>query len=336
MTSRQKAAIIVRMALAQGVEIKLSSLPEKLQTELVQQMSGLTRVDKATVDAVVDEFAASFDTAGLSFPGALRETLDLMQPTISAELVLRLRKQAGLSVHADPWARLGELDGDTLLPVLEGESIEVAAVVLSKLKVSKAAELLSKMPGERARRIAYAISLTGSIPPKVVERIGHTIAEQFDAAPELAFADGPVEKVGAILNFSTASRRDEVLEGLEKDDHGFAAEVRKAIFTFANIPDRIDPRDVPKILREVDQDQLIVALAGVSGATEKSRDFIFENMSKRMGEQLRDEINDKGEVKPAEAEAAMTSVVVSIREMEAAGEIFLTAAEEEEEEEAKE
>ena len=36
---------------------------------------------------------------------------------------------------------------------------------------------------------------------------------------------------------------DEVLEGLDAEDAGFAEEVRRAIFTFANIPARIDPRN---------------------------------------------------------------------------------------------
>lgn len=328
LTRRQKAAIIVRLALAQGASIKLSALPEKLQTELVHQMSGLSNIDETTVNAVVDEFVAAFEHAGLSFPSALSDTLEMMQGALSPDLAIRLRRQAGLSLHADPWARIGELDSDKILPVIEAESIEVAAVVLSKLKVSKAADLLGRMPGDRARRIAYAISLTGSIAPRIVDRIGHTIAEQFDAAPEVAFTDGPVERVGAILNFSPASTRDDVLEGLDKEDKGFAAEVRKAIFTFANIPERIDPRDIPKIIREIDPDQLLVALAGAAGATEKSRDFIFANMSKRMAEQLQDDIREKGDVKPAEAEAAMTAIVVLIRELESAGEIFLTAADE--------
>ncbi len=329
LTRRQKAAIIVRYALSQGVEIRLSGLPENLQTELVHQMSGLKVVDQATIDAVVEEFVQSFENTGLRFPQELRDTLDMMQPALSSELVMRLRKQAGLSIHSDPWSRLGEIDTDALVPVLEAESVEVAAVVLSKLKVSKSAEILGKLPGDRARRIAYAISLTGSIAPAIVTRIGHTIAEQFDASPQAAFTDGPVERVGAILNFSPASTRDEVLDGLDKDDQGFAAEVRKAIFTFANIPDRIDPRDIPKILREIDQEQLVIALAGVSGPTERSRDFIFENMSKRMAEQLQEEVREKGDVKPADAEAAMTSIVITIRELEAAGEIFLVAADEE-------
>ena len=323
----QKAAILVRAAIGQGVNIKLTSLPEAVQTELIRQMSTMQPVDQQTVSMVVEEFLQKFDAGGLSFPRELAEALEMLGETISPSLAQRMRKKAGISIHADPWARIEQLEADALLPVIKAESTEVAAVILSKLKVSKSAEILSQLPGDQARRIAYAISLTGSIAPRMVARIGQTIAEQLDTKPELEFTDAPVERVGAILNFSATSTREEVLEGLDKEDAEFASEVRKAIFTFANIPDRIDGRDISKITRDIDGDVLITALAGVDETTEPARDFILENMSKRMAESLREDMAAKGEVKPADAEAAMTQIVIVIRELEAAGEIYLVVPE---------
>ncbi len=330
LTSRQKAAIIVRLALAEGAQISLTDLPGAVQSELIHQMASLRHVDHATMIAVVREFTNAFNGNGLSFPGALEETLTLMDGCISKETATRMRKQAGLAMHADPWARISGLDVEVLLPLLIGESVEVGAVVLSKLKVSKAAELLGQMPGERARRIAYAVSLTSDIAPAVVLKIGHSIAEQLDTQPEREFDTGPVERVGAILNFSPAATREDVLDGLEQADAGFASQVRKAIFTFANIPERIDPRDITKITRDVDPAQLVMALAAATGEDEKVTEFILTNMSKRMAESLREEMTELGEVKQKDGEAAMTALVITIRELADSGEIFLIAEEEEE------
>ena len=119
-----------------------------------------------------------------------------------------------------------------------------------------------------------------------------------------------------------------MLDGLEQEDSGFAQQVRRAIFTFANIPDRIDPRDVPKITRDVDPVKLITALAAATGDDEKVTEFILSNMSKRMAEQLREEMQDLGDIKEKDGEAAMTAVVIAIRELEASGDIFLVAEEE--------
>lgn len=330
LSGRQKAAIIVQVLLADGGKLSLSNLSDGLQTKLIHEMAALRHVDHATLQTVVQEFIDEFDAAGLNFPGALEGALNLLDGSVSPKTARRIRKQAGLYRHGDPWERISGMDSELLLPVLERESVEVGAVILSKLKVSKAAELLSMLPGERARRITYAVSLTGDIAPGVVLRIGHSVAEQLDAQPERAFDEGPVERVGAILNFSLSATRDDVLDGLEQEDSGFAKQVRRAIFTFANIPARIDPRDVPKITREVDPKELITALAAATGDDEKVTDFILSNMSKRMAEQLREDMQDAGEIKEVDGEAAMSAVVIVIRELEASGDIFLVAEEEDE------
>ncbi|MGR3661960.1 MAG: flagellar motor switch protein FliG [Paracoccaceae bacterium] len=325
LNGRQKAAIVVRLLLSEGANLSLTDLSEETQAELILQMARLRHIDNATLQSVVDEFASILEAGGLNFPGALEGTLKLLDGTISVSTAQRLRRQAGLSRHGDPWKRISGFDTEILLPVLETKSIEVGAVILSKLKVSKAAEILGRLPGERARRITFAISLTGNIAPDMVLKIGHTIAAQMDAQPISAFAEGPVERVGAILNFSPATTREDVLDGLEQADSGFATEVRRAIFTFANIPARIDPRDVPKIVRDVDPTQLIIALAAATGKDAASTEFILTNMSKRMAEQIREEITEMGKIKPADGDAAMTTFIASIRELESTGEIFLVA-----------
>ncbi len=329
LSRKQKAAIIVRLLLAEGAKLSLATLPDEVQEELAQQMATMRFVDRVTLKAVIDEFVAEIEDVGLSFPAGLDGALTMLDGTISPATAARIRKARGVTFHGDPWEVIAGLDPDRLLPVLEEESVEIAAVLLSKLKVSTAAALLGQLPGPRARRVAYAVSLTGNIAPDVVARIGRSLAEQLDAQPARAFVDGPVERVGAILNFSPAATRDDVLEGLDVEDAAFAEEVRKAIFTFANIPDRIDPRDVPKITREVDQAVLITALAGATGALAASAEFILGAMSKRLADQLREEMENLGTVKPKDAEAAMSAVVSAIRELEASGEVLLLAEDEE-------
>ncbi len=139
-----------------------------------------------------------------------------------------------------------------------------------------------------------------------------------------------MERVGAILNFSPAATRDDVLDGLEETDAEFASQVRNAIFTFADVPDRISATDIAKVTRAVDPAQLVMALAGARDKDAATAEFILSNMSKRMAESLREEIAELGKVKLKDAEAAMTAVVIAIRELVDAGEITLVQPEEEE------
>ena len=222
---------------------------------------------------------------------------------------------------ADPWERITSADDDTLLGLLEPESPEVAAVVLSKLAVGQAAGLLGRMQGERARRVAYAVSLTEAINPRLVARIGNALATQLDDRPPPAFDTPPARRVGAILTCASSRIREDLLGGLDREDADFAEGVRKAIFTFANIHERLRPRDVGKVLRDVAQSDLITAYAFASRTPDsdeaRSMDFLLENMSQRMAGTLRD------------GEEAMSLVVSSIRNLIELGDIQLRSDEEE-------
>jgi flagellar motor switch protein FliG len=116
----------------------------------------------------------------------------------------------------------------------------------------------------------------------------------------------------------------------DEDDKGLAEDVRKSIFTFANIPTRIDARDVPKFLRNVDQRQLLVALGARAQVPDDPISlFILSNMSSRLAQQLKDELEGLGKLKAKDIEDAEAAIVAAIRDMADAGEIVFKAEEEE-------
>jgi flagellar motor switch protein FliG len=332
LTRRQKAAIIIRLALSHGADVSLQDLPDDLQIDLTRILGDMRPITRDTLAEVVEEFAQELESLGLTFPRGVAGALSVLDGRISPHTAARLRKEAGVRQSGDPWERIRKLDAQKLLPIIESESLEVSAIILSKLDISKAAELLGLLPGDKARRIAYAVSQTSGVTTDALDRIGVSLAAQLDALPTSVFDQGPAERIGAILNYSTASARDDVLSGLDETDADFANEVRKAIFTFVNIPDRIAPRDIPKVVRELDQADLVTATAGAASEVEKrAAEYILENMSGRMADAIREEVSDAGKVKPKDAEAAMTNIVTAIRGMEAAGELLLIAGEEDEE-----
>lgn len=336
MSRRRKAAMVVQMMIAQGRNLSLQELPEEVQLDLTREITALKIIDRDTLHAVADEFAEVLERVGLTAPGSLGSAVEAMSETISAEAAARLRtEEAERRIAANPWAQIGKLENDDIVPIMEQESIEVAAVVLSKLPVPKAAQVLGKLPGDLARRITFAVSKTSGILPGAVSRIGQAIARAHCMKPAPAFPTAPDSRVGAILDSSGSKTREDVLEGLTSDDPNFADQVRKAIFTFADIAPRVRAMDIPNLTRSVNGDTLITAmtfaLAAGSGEAE-SAEFILANMSQRMADQLREDIADRGKIRKAEGEEAMKEVVTAIRETVDAGQMQLIDLDEDEDE----
>ncbi len=329
---RRKAAIIVRLLLSEGADLPISALPGDMQAALTAEIGAMRYIDATTLRSVVAEFLEELEKIGLTFPGGIDGALALLDGHISPEAAAVLKAGRPKDAPPDPWPPIAAMEPADLIPLVQAEATEVAAVMLSKLSTEKAATLLGLLPGEQARRVAYAMAMTGSVAPDTVERIGHILLEQLQTVPQGAFTDPPEDRVGAILNLSTAATRDTIIEGLEETDQDFAQRVRKAIFTFADIPARIAPRDAPAIARATDPDTLLTALAGAADgpAEQAAAEFILANMSQRLAAQLREDIADAGPIRPADGEAAMTRVVSTIRDLELAGELTLLREEEDE------
>ena len=183
LTGPQKAAVIVQALARDGAPFSLTQLPEDIQASLIQQMGQMGPVDQGTIDAVMEEFQTRLQRAGLSGNHGIKRALDMLGGAVSPAVAQRLRAQTTNVELGDPWHRIGDKEADSLLPAIDAQSIEVAAVILSKLKVSKAAEILGLMPGDKARRITYAISMTAAVTPDAVRRIGQALARLLSMPP---------------------------------------------------------------------------------------------------------------------------------------------------------
>lgn len=323
---RQKAAIIVRLILGDGEELNLAALPPDIQARLAQDMASMDLIDRRTRDAVIEEFCDKLEAVGVSFPGTLDGALDLLAEHLSDDTTNRLRRLAVLSGNADPWARIASLNPEQLAQLAGTEAEEIAAVMFSRLPVQRAAEVLALLDPGRARRIAYAMSLTAGIDAEGMRRVGMALMRAVDALPRPVLTGKADEKVGAILNYAPSVMRDTVLEGLDQDDAVFAGEVRRAIFTFASVRTRVEIRDIPRVLRGIDGPVVVKALAGATaagGENALSAEFILSALSTRMADSLREEMAEAGRISARDVEDAMTAIVTEIRRMESEGDLFL-------------
>lgn len=313
LSGAEKSAIIVRALVAQGAALALSDLPQQMQTDLAQTLGRMRLVDRATMNAVVEEFLDTLDQIGLSFPDTLEGALAMLEDSLDSGATKRLRAMSRGGDLDDAWMVLELADDALILSMLAQESQMVGAVLLSKLSTEKAARLLMQLDGDLAQDLTLGISRTEDIAPATVTRIGVTLAEQITTRPKRAFTDPSPRRVGNILNSSDPEVRDSLLAQLEARDAQFARDVRKAIFTFQDIATRLDPRDVPLVARELDPADLMTLIAAQLPKDEAALHLLLENMSKRAATGLQDDAATLPPPSEAEAAAAGNRIATIIR-----------------------
>jgi len=102
-------------------------------------------------------------------------------------------------------------------------------------------------------------------------------------------------------------------------DPDLAQKILDEMFVFENIMD-IDNRGIQTLLREVQSDSLVIAL---KGAAPELREKIFQNMSQRAAEMLREDLEAKGPVRLSEVEAEQKEILKTVRRLAEEGQIML-------------
>jgi len=91
------------------------------------------------------------------------------------------------------------------------------------------------------------------------------------------------------------------------------------MFIFENILD-MDDRSVQRFVRDCDAKDIVFAL---KNATEEMKEIFFKNMSKRMGDTVRGDLEITTNVRLKDVEEAQQRIVNIIRNLEEQGEVII-------------
>ncbi|SFR53866.1 FliG C-terminal domain-containing protein [Litoreibacter janthinus] len=329
LTGAQKAAVIVQMILHAGGSIPLAVMSEATQVHLARVYASMGPINKATVAAVLTEFARHLDAHGLSFPVDTSAALDALEGNLSDSLLERMRQIHSPTLPKNTWEMIADLPVETLAELVAAESPRVGAIIMSKLPAAASTNVMELLEFETANAVTFAMSETAAVRPETVDIVAQAILNGNENQTQGgAFTTKPVARAAALLNAAAATQRDAILEALDTLDTIFAAQVRKAIFTFADILTRLQPTDVPAIIRVLPGDELNAALKAGSEAHPEVVEFIIANLSKRMGDAIREELAEAAPLSGKAAEAAMGKLTAAIRQLEESGDLTLITIDE--------
>ncbi len=329
LSPQQKAAVIISLLGKEAAKPVLDHLEEGELRVFGQTMATLGDIDDDTIHAIVSEFMAAVNKSQALMRGSLQQALELLAGNISDSTLNRLRFELDQDNTASVWQSIAGVEVEPLVECLAKEHPQIAAIVLAKLPPEKAAAIFNLLAPEFSQDVISAFNQSGRPEQAFIDDVGRSIAEKFVLQSSDA---GPVEKpagqVSKMLDFVSGSVRESLLAHLEAADPAFARDVRSKMFTFNDIPSRIDNRDIAKIARAVDQGTLLKALAGASTNAPLVPPKFLENISSRLADQLKEAMAELGAVKLQDSESAQTEIIKAIRALEESGELQLIVLDE--------
>ncbi len=204
--------------------------------------------------------------------------------------------------------------------VIKNEHPQIVAIVLSYLDGDHAAEVLQHLPATSRSDVLMRIATLDGVTPEALNELNQILEKQFSSSTgEKSSGVGGVKVAADILNFMDNDAETTITEEITEQDAELAEEILSKMFVFNNLLD-IDDRGMQTLLRDVQSEQLILALKGADDAIKEK---IFGNMSSRAAEMMREDLEAKGPVKLKEVEDAQIEILTVATRLADAGDITI-------------
>lgn len=320
LSGRQKAAILL---ISLGPEVS-AQIFKHLRDEEIEQLTleiaNVRTVDSSEKEAILAEFHQICLAQEYISQGGIAYAKEILEKALGSQKAIDILNRLTATLQVRPFDFARKADPGQILNFIQNENPQTIALVLSYLQSDQASMILSALPEEKQADVAKRIALMDSTSPEVISQVERVLEHKLSATVTQDYTSaGGIEAIVQILNGVDRGTERNILDALEIQDPELAEEIKKRMFVFEDIVN-IDNRSIQRIIRDIENADLQLAL---KVASEEVRETIFRNMSKRMAETFKEEMEFMGPVRLRDVEEAQTRIVSTIRRLEEAGEVII-------------
>ncbi|MEG0189591.1 MAG: FliG C-terminal domain-containing protein, partial [Lachnospiraceae bacterium] len=204
--------------------------------------------------------------------------------------------------------------------ILQHERAQTIALVLAYADSDKTAALIEELPKERRLQVVECIARMDSASPEAIKIVEEELKKKFSTILTTDYTTvGGINYIADVMNHMDRSNEKLIFDELGKKDAELTDIIRKKMFVFEDII-TMDDRSIQRFVRDCDMKDLVYAL---KNANEQISNLIFSNMSARMSESIKSDLEVTVNVRLRDVEEAQQRIVNTIRHLEEEGELII-------------
>jgi flagellar motor switch protein FliG len=320
LNGRQKAAILL-ISLGPDVSAEVyKHLTEEEIEKLSLEISSVKKVDAEMQEEILDQFHQIMRAQDYISQGGIGYAKTVLEKAFGKQDAAEIINRLTSSLQVRPFDFARKADPQQLLNFIQDEHPQTIALILSYLDPEQAGGILSELPPDMQGDIAKRIATMEATSPEIISQVEDVLERNIASSLTESYTQtGGIQAVVEVLNGVDRSTEKTILDALEEKDPELAEEIKKRMFVFEDIV-ILDDRAIQRVIREVENDDLRLAL---KVASDEVKDVVFKNMSQRMSETFKEEMEFMGPVRLRDVEEAQTRIVAVIRRLEDVGEIVI-------------
>lgn len=320
MTGAEKAAILL---LCLGEEATGKVFSELSNSEIKMISRAMVAIEHVPAD-VAEEALNAYTNSQQDYAGIFIESTEFVKKAINSvgdpKRVSVLMDQVATGKDSSSLETIAMMQPKMVSTLLEHEHPQTLALVLSTQKPEHTGKILSFLPEELKAEVMYRISKLDKVSPDILKQIEAALQREIGVVVGKEKEQfGGIDKVVEILHRMEKGVDRNILIRMEETDPEMADAIRKKMFTFEDLL-ALDNRAIQTVLKEVNSDTLTMAM---KTASDELKTKIFNNISNRAAEMIKEDLEVMGPTRLSEVEAVQQQIVQIAMRLEDEGQIVL-------------
>ncbi len=319
--SAQKAAAVVIALGAENASNVYKNLRDEDVEQLTFEIAKLEYMEPRLMEAVLNDFFGMCLTQKVLSEGGADYAMDVLEKAFGSQVAMSLMERISKSLRTKAFEFVRKADYKNLLAVVQNESPQTIALILSHARPEQASSILAELPKDKRIDVVERIAKMDRASPDTIKIVEQTLERKFNAVVSTDFAEvGGINQIADIMNNVDRATEKFVFDELSIKDPKLADEIRKRMFVFEDII-VLDSMAIQRFLRDVDAKDLPLAL---KSSNQEVQQIILANMSQRQRETVLTDMEYLRNVRVRDAEEAQQRIVAVIRKLEDEGELVIS------------
>ncbi|AYF45569.1 MULTISPECIES: flagellar motor switch protein FliG [Halobacteriovorax] len=320
LSGQDKAALLLSSLGVSTTQLIFSHMRDNDVKRLINAMSNVKKAPIWMIKRVLEEFYSELNEENdLLFSD--NSSRDFIVNALGEDRAKQLLGQI-IDVGANQTLESLELvDTRTLANFLINEHPQTIALIIAHLSAERKVDVLRRLPEGLQAEVVLRVANLDFVSPELIAQLDDVLKTELSTLGTIDTNQlGGVEPIADMLNLMDKNSEKNIMGRVEEKDPELAEEIRKLMFVFEDLV-YVDDRGIQALLKEVDQQKLVIAL---KTAPEEIRSKLFRNMSNRAATLLQEDLDALGPTKLSDVEKAQAEIVHKCKELEQQGKAFIS------------
>ncbi|SFH50366.1 flagellar motor switch protein FliG [Tindallia magadiensis] len=320
LTGKEKAATLL-ISLGPEYSSKIfQHLNDEEIEELTLEIANMKKVPPDVKEKILEEFHQICVAQEYISEGGINYAKDVLEKALGSQKAMDIINKLTASLQVKPFDFARKADPSHLFNFIQNEHPQTIALILAYLPSDQSSQIISSLEQEKQTEVAHRIATMDRTSPEVIKEVEIVLEKNLSSLVSQDYTSaGGIQSIVDILNAVDRGTEKNIMDTLEVQDAELAEEIRKRMFVFEDIIN-LDSASIQRFIREIDNNDMAVAL---KGATEELANVFFGNMSKRMAEMIKEDMEFMGPIRLRDVEEAQQKIVNVIRKLEETGELII-------------